>query len=58
MVDDLVNACDIEKIIVLLLRNLTLCQINISWFKFLQSKVDLPRVIKQIIPTKIIDNTE
>ena len=29
MVDDLAKACAIEKIIVLLLRNLTLCQINI-----------------------------
>ena len=30
MVDDLLKACDIEKIIVLLLRNLTLCQIDIA----------------------------
>ena len=29
MVDDLAKACDIEKILVLLLRNLTLCQIHI-----------------------------
>ena len=29
MVDDLAKACDFEKIIVLLLRDLTLCQINI-----------------------------
>ena len=29
MVDDLAKACDIEKIFVLLLRNLTLCQIDI-----------------------------
>ena len=31
MVDDLAKACDFEKIIVLLLRDLTLCQINIKW---------------------------
>ena len=34
MVDDQVKACDTEKIFVLLLRNLNLCQIDIHFFQF------------------------